>query len=480
MDPDKTSIKARLLVAIANHGTKNRHFLDRLLKEYRSMEHYQVDIVVLSNIPKDLGPDIEVRVGAPIEDPWSLPFGYKDLFLERKEDYDLYIYTEDDTLITEKNIDAFVEETRVLPENLIAGFMRYEVAPDGQRFYSSMHSHYHWDARSVKRYGDSLFAYYTNEHAACFILTRDQLKHSIDSGGFTLPARKGRYDMLVTAATDPYTECGMTKVVCISRMEEFCLHHLPNVYCGKLGLDVELGNLEIRKLAVYADPSSAPPAGPLFPPYPLRDGDRWNKKYYESRRDDVLSLVPAGTRSVLSVGCGCGTTEEALVSAGKSVTGIPLDSIVAAVAASKGVETLSPDFALAEKELGSRRFDCILLMDILQQLPDPVATLAKFRGYLNAGGTIIVSTPNWNHHGIIKLRFDAKGRESLECRAGGGKPGVHATTRGTVAKWLKQGGLRGIRHAAMTSPKLQQISRLSLGLAYSFIARNLVMSAKVG
>ena len=144
------------------------------------------------------------------------------------------------------------------------------------------------------------------------------------------------------------------------------------------------------------------------------------------------------------------------------------------------MEILPPDFSLAGKELGGRRFDCIILMDILQQLPDPVATLATFRGYLNDGGTIIVSTPNWNHHGIIKLRLDAKGRESLECRGGGGKPGVHCTTRGLVAKWLRQGGLRGIRHAAMTSPRLQKISRLSLGLADSFIARNLVMSAKAG
>ena len=31
---------AKVLVAIANHGTKNQHFLERLLEEYRSMQRH--------------------------------------------------------------------------------------------------------------------------------------------------------------------------------------------------------------------------------------------------------------------------------------------------------------------------------------------------------------------------------------------------------------------------------------------------------
>ena len=69
----------KVLVVIANHGTKNAEHLNRLLREYRSMS-LKVDIVVLSNIPKDLGSDIEVIVGAPTKDPWSLPFGHKRIF----------------------------------------------------------------------------------------------------------------------------------------------------------------------------------------------------------------------------------------------------------------------------------------------------------------------------------------------------------------------------------------------------------------
>lgn len=106
--PLQRKTKIRTLVAIANFGLKNTKYLEKLLKEYRSMVNYEVHIVVLSNIPKVIGPDVEVRVGLPDRDPWSLPFGYKELFANRVEHYDLFIYSEDDTLIEELNIDAFV------------------------------------------------------------------------------------------------------------------------------------------------------------------------------------------------------------------------------------------------------------------------------------------------------------------------------------------------------------------------------------
>ena len=225
----------KILVAIANFGTKNAMYLEKLLDEYRSMARFSVDIVVFSNIPKDLGPDVEVIVGLPTKDPWSLPFGHKALFAERMQQYDLFIYSEDDTLITERNIDAFVKMTKILPEKYIAGFLRYEISEKGRKYYNDFHNHFHWDPNSVLTIGEYIFAYYTNEHSACFILTQGQLQKAINSGGFLLPPRKGRYDMLVTAATDPYTQCGLKKLICISHLDDFCIHHLPNVYIGKIG-----------------------------------------------------------------------------------------------------------------------------------------------------------------------------------------------------------------------------------------------------
>jgi formate hydrogenlyase subunit 6/NADH:ubiquinone oxidoreductase subunit I len=49
------SSSMKTLVTIANFGTMNEKYSNRLLNEYRSMKECQVDWVVLSNIPGTLG-----------------------------------------------------------------------------------------------------------------------------------------------------------------------------------------------------------------------------------------------------------------------------------------------------------------------------------------------------------------------------------------------------------------------------------------
>src|SRR5882672_4896242 len=90
----------RALVAIASFGTANDRFLQRLIREYRAMP-FDIDIVVLSNLDKAVGTGVEVVVGLPTRNPWSLPFAHKKIFVDRVKKYDLFIYSEDDTLITE-------------------------------------------------------------------------------------------------------------------------------------------------------------------------------------------------------------------------------------------------------------------------------------------------------------------------------------------------------------------------------------------
>src|SRR5919204_4488799 len=107
---EKTQL--RVLVALASYGTKNHAYLAQVIQKYRSMP-YQIQLVVLSNISKELGRDVEVRVGLPAKNPWSLPFGHKQLFAERIDDYDLFIYAEDDILISEQNIEAFLLASRI-------------------------------------------------------------------------------------------------------------------------------------------------------------------------------------------------------------------------------------------------------------------------------------------------------------------------------------------------------------------------------
>ena len=228
--------RLRILVALASYGTSNDHYLLQLIREYQSMS-FHVDVIILSNLNKQLAPEIEVLVGLPSRNPWSLPFLHKKVFADRLEQYDLFVYSEDDMLVTESNLRSFLDVSAVLREDEIPGFLRIEQDSIGNVNYPEVHGQFHWDPTSIRSRGKYTLANFTNEHAAFYALTRSQLRKAIRSGGFSVGPHEGKYDLLCTAATDPYTQCGFAKLIPISHLKDFTVHHLSNKYIGRLGVD---------------------------------------------------------------------------------------------------------------------------------------------------------------------------------------------------------------------------------------------------
>ena len=432
----------KILVVIANHGMKNKRFLDVLLEEYRSMSH-EVDIVILSDVPKDLGSDIKVRVGAPTDDPWSLPFGYVQVFEEYASQYDIYIYSEDDTLLTEVQIDGFLRVNELLPEDEIPGFLRYEIGPEGAEYYSTIHGAYHWEPKSVKRAGDYVLARYTNDHSACFVITRAQLARGLERGGLSKGVRSGLYDKLCTAATEPYTQFGLTKLVPVSHLWEFSLHHLPDIYLGLIGIRREDGDREAQKLLELEGVVEG--LEPLVRTETFFDETTWNKSFYEHARGDILGLIPSDTQALLSVGCGFGHTEEALVKRGVRVTGIPLDCVIAVSAAARGVRTISPCLDEALRELGDEQFECILITDVLHHFNDPKQTLRRLLLHLAPRGRVVLSAPNFHHPRQWRRRLEGKSPLPKATRE---TAGVVITSPSVVGAWLSVAGLRRVGYAS--------------------------------
>jgi 2-polyprenyl-3-methyl-5-hydroxy-6-metoxy-1,4-benzoquinol methylase len=434
---------------------------------------YDVDIVVLSDISKELGPDIEIKVGLPTKDPWSLPFGHKQLFADRIDEYDLFIYSEDDTLITQQNIDAFLQVTPVLPDNEIAGFLRYEADADGSRYCSTMHAYYHWVPDSVKPIDGYTFAYCTNEHTGCYALTREQLRKAIGSGGFLVPPHQGRYDLLCTAATDPYTQCGFTKVVCISQMNDFLVHHMSNQYIGSLGLPLTEMEAQIAKL-LQMNNGEEEKSG-LFATRTTLNTSKWDKVYYEKCRNDVLELVPRRSKRVLSVGCGWGATEAPLIQRGADVVGVPLDSIVAESAKARGIHILPPDFREAKRVLTGETFDCILFVDVLQHVAHPEEVLSAFADLLEEDGYIIVAVPNFKY---MKY-FSEKKRQGRVVQDANSfeKIRLHFTTPKMVAEWLKHSSSRVVTVKYNVQPRFASLARASFGLLSRYFSPEMLFVA---
>lgn len=433
--PDATS-PHRVLVAIASYGTANDDYLQRLIREYRSMS-FDIDIVVLSNIEKSLAPEIEVLVGLPSQDPWSLPFSHKRLFAERAAGYDLFIYSEDDILITERNLRAFLDVTAVLHEDEVAGFFRFEKGPDGRVSYPEVHARHHWDPTCVRSRGSYTLAKFTNEHSACYMLTRAQLIKAISSGGFDVEPHEEKYDLLCTAATDPYTQCGLTKLIPVSHIDDFIVHHLSNKYVGKLGVDGPELHKQIEALLQIGRSERC--SVPLLTAETKLWRGMYSKDYYEPVKPEVVSqIVGRGVRSVLSIGCGQGATEIALAESGLSITAIPLDNVICRRAAETGIEIIDGDFQAARNRLEGRLFDCMLLLNLLHLVPDPVEVLSSFSELLSPAAPVIIQSPNMSNLPAIWRQIRDR---RIETPLGFKASGVHFSSKGSIEKWCRKAGL---------------------------------------
>ena len=164
--------RLRLLVAIASYGEGHLVYLRRIIHTYQSMD-MDVDVVVLSDAPKELGPKVEVIVGLPSKNPWTLPFAHKAVFAQRVDQYNLFVYSEDDIGVSEGQIRAFLSAAGQLEPEEIAGFLRYEVDGSGKWFVAEPWGHYHWKPESVRQRGTYTIAEFTNEHAGFYILTQN-------------------------------------------------------------------------------------------------------------------------------------------------------------------------------------------------------------------------------------------------------------------------------------------------------------------
>jgi 2-polyprenyl-3-methyl-5-hydroxy-6-metoxy-1,4-benzoquinol methylase len=166
---------------------------------------------------------------------------------------------------------------------------------------------------------------------------------------------------------------------------------------------------------------------------------------YEYFEDENLALLRHGPRGqrVLDVGCGSGLLGMRLRERGNTVWGADRASDVAALAKGRLDRFLLLDvldYELVGEILGAERFDAIVFADVLEHLPDPVATLRSYRRFLAPDGVILISVPNvavWNvRAGLLLGRFEYTPTGTLDSTH------LRFFTRASLAKVLHEAGLR--------------------------------------
>ena len=104
---------------------------------------------------------------------------------------------------------------------------------------------------------------------------------------------------------------------------------------------------------------------------------------------------------LLDVGCGPGWSLDAFTRAGWGGIGVDPSNVAVEEARARGLDARRIDVELASAEemraaLGGP-FDAIALLEVLEHLRDPLASLRKVKELCRTGGRLVVSLPNEIH-----------------------------------------------------------------------------------
>jgi GR25 family glycosyltransferase involved in LPS biosynthesis len=221
--------KLKILSVLVNYGDEQIDYLKKVVSELKSFKHYDVTVIVNSNIPLNIPNIDKVNLFQKMENYQLLPLTCRATIIENINNYDIFIYGENDHLFKETHVNKHIEYSKILPKNRIPGLIQYEENDEG-KFYPAYHADYDWDFESVESYDNKMFAHFTNVHQATFILTKEQLVDISKKHDFKEFFGKSKYSVKCKVNTDIYDFCGMKKMICISEFKDNLIHHLPNLY----------------------------------------------------------------------------------------------------------------------------------------------------------------------------------------------------------------------------------------------------------
>ena len=123
-------------------------------------------------------------------------------------------------------------------------------------------------------------------------------------------------------------------------------------------------------------------------------------QYYRNARPEMLDIIPAEASVLLEVGCGegafGGNLKAMRYEAGTpiEVWGVEIDETAAGKAAAVLDRVLQGDVTAVLSDLPMGHFDCVVLNDVIEHVPDPEALLRSLRPLLKPGGRLVASIPN--------------------------------------------------------------------------------------
>lgn len=120
-------------------------------------------------------------------------------------------------------------------------------------------------------------------------------------------------------------------------------------------------------------------------------------------RNIFLSLVPADAKKILDVGCAAGGLSSKIKNRSKNIEliGIEQDKKLCQKAEKVLDKVHLANIEEFEVPYPEGYFDCIIFVDILEHLINPVDILTKYKRCLSDNGCIVISMPNVRYYKVI-------------------------------------------------------------------------------
>ena len=203
--------------------------------------------------------------------------------------------------------------------------------------------------------------------------------------------------------------------------------------------------------------------------------------YYHFVRREIQPLLPKSATRILEVGAGAGGTLKWLKTLypKAETTAVELNpDLQDELKQNVDVAVIGQiDETFAEL----KTYDLILLLDVLEHLPDSTRTLQRLSSLLENGGHVIVSVPNVAHLSVsvpllLKRRFNYQDAGILD------RTHLRFFVEDTAVKLLNDANL--IVTAGLISgvdgPKAKLVDLLSFGLLRHHLAKQYIMLGHLG
>jgi hypothetical protein len=245
MDKQSNS-EFKIMLCIPHYGNSNRTYLLNCLREYDRYQKYKIDCYLDVTDPIELPEYNNIKIFVSYHDKsvgMELTLKHREIMVSKLNDYDIFLYAEDDILINENNIDSWLSIQKNLPSNFVCGFLRYEQKENNPyKFLFDTHP-----THSIHRHGKETIEIFKNGflidgekyvepyniHQGCYILTRDMLNSVINSGKY-LENENHYVGVLEGAASNVFYKCGFVRVLPTKGIQKLLVHHSCNKYIKKL------------------------------------------------------------------------------------------------------------------------------------------------------------------------------------------------------------------------------------------------------